>query len=113
MSQQGVEGVLADRDALRTQVVVELVDAENRARVAQQLAHQPPQDADIAHLIPFHHIPQDDAVDIGHQQLASVNRLQPDSFGEAAFVQVLPQSCLNLRSLRLAADARTLFQALR
>jgi len=108
MRKVGVEGVLADGDAARLEIGVELVDAESAGGVSEQLPDHPVQDLWLAEVVAFEYVAQEQHIDIGAQKFDTVAAIESLGFRKAAMGQVIQQISGELRTLRLG-EASTRF----
>ena len=88
VGEEGVEAVLRDRQALRFQGIVELLDAERGAGISQQVALQPAQGDGIGYGVALDHITENGDIDVALKERAAVAGLEVLSLREAAFGQV-------------------------
>ena len=94
-----MQGVLGDGEALRPQRRPELLDAEQTARVAQQMPHEPSQTGDVAHRVAFDDVAQYRHVDVVAKELAPRRRVQPLRLGKAPGVEPVQQGAFEVRAL--------------
>ena len=80
VTEELVHRVSGDGNALRLERGVEFFDAEQGARIPEQVAHEPPERSDIADSVTFHHVAKNRNVHVVRQQLMPRPGVQPLRF---------------------------------
>ncbi len=88
IGEKGVETVFGDGQPLGFERVIELLDAEWRGRVSQEMALEPAQRDGIRNAVAFDDVPEHGDIDITLEQRAPVADVELLGIGKTAFVQV-------------------------